>query len=88
MPRRVAPSAKAPSFSPGGAWENTSRMTEVEIGITISDTTMPAMNGDERKRASSAAKNLPTIGTFARWAFIHSLTGTNRGCRKKNPHRP
>ena len=41
MPQRVAPSASAPSFSAGGVCENTSRITEVEIGITISETTSP-----------------------------------------------
>ncbi len=46
MPQRVPPSASAPSFSPGGTCENTSRITDVAIGITISDTTTPATNAD------------------------------------------
>ena len=32
-PHFVPPSASAPSFSPGGACENTSRITAVQIGI-------------------------------------------------------
>lgn len=47
MPQRVAPSAKAPSRSPAGAWENTSRMIEQVIGATMSATTSPAMNVDD-----------------------------------------
>ena len=43
-PHFVPPSASAPSFSPGGACENTSRMTAVQIGTIMSATTMPAMN--------------------------------------------
>ena len=46
-PHLVPPSASAPSFSPGGACENTSRITAVQIGMIISATTMP---GDERRR--------------------------------------
>ena len=46
MPHASPPSASAPSFSPGGACENTSRMTAVQIGTIISATTMPAMNVD------------------------------------------
>ena len=44
MPQREAPSASAPSFSPTGAWEKTSRITAVQMGTTMSDTTTPAMN--------------------------------------------
>src|SRR5262249_24119646 len=47
MPHRAAPSASAPSYSPGGVWENTSRITDVAMGSTISDTTTPAMKFDE-----------------------------------------
>jgi hypothetical protein len=47
MPHRVAPSAYAPSRSPGGAWLNASRMIEQAIGVTISATTIPAMNVDD-----------------------------------------
>src|SRR5229473_342740 len=47
MPHLVAPSAYAPSRSPGGACENASRITEQAIGVTMSDTTVPAMNADE-----------------------------------------
>ena len=43
IPHRVAPRAKAPSRSPSGAWEKTSRMIEHWIGMTISATTSPAM---------------------------------------------
>ena len=46
-PHFVPPSASAPSFSPGGACEKTSRITAVQIGTIISATTMP---GDERRR--------------------------------------
>ena len=44
IPQRVAPSARAASFSPGGVCENTSRITEHAIGRTIIATAMPAMN--------------------------------------------
>ncbi len=47
MPHLVAPSAKAPSRSPGGACMKASRMTEQAIGVTISATTMPAMKVDD-----------------------------------------
>ena len=46
-PHFVPPSASAPSFSPGGACENTSRMTAVQIGTIISATTSPAMNVED-----------------------------------------
>ena len=44
IPHFVPPSASAPSRSPGGACAKTSRMTAVAIGITITATTVPAMN--------------------------------------------
>ena len=43
-PHLVDPSASAPSFSPTGACENTSRITAVQIGTIMIATTMPAMN--------------------------------------------
>ena len=43
-PHRVAPSASAASFSPGGVWEKTWRITAQAIGITIIATAMPAQN--------------------------------------------
>jgi hypothetical protein len=48
MPQRVPPRARAPSHSTRGAWENTSRHTEVMIGVTITATTTPAMNREPR----------------------------------------
>ena len=42
----VAPSASAPSRSPGGARLNTSRDTEATIGTTMRPTTSPAMKND------------------------------------------
>ena len=42
MPQRVAPSARAASRSPGGAWEKTWRITAHDIGSTIIATAMPA----------------------------------------------
>ncbi len=47
IPQCVDPNANAASFSPGGHNENTSRITEHAIGITINDTTSPAMNNDD-----------------------------------------
>ena len=47
IPQRVAPSASAASFSPGGVWENTWRITAQAIGITIIDTAMPAQKALE-----------------------------------------
>ena len=46
MRQRLPPRASAASFSPGGVCENTSRMTAVAVGISISATTTPARNGD------------------------------------------
>ena len=47
IPHRVAPRAMAPSRSPTGACENTSRMIEVTVGSTTTPTAMPAMNADD-----------------------------------------
>ena len=44
MPHVVAPSASAASFSPGGVWLKTWRITAHAIGITIIETAMPAQN--------------------------------------------
>jgi len=44
MPQRVAPSASAASFSPGGVWLKTWRITAHDIGSTIIATAMPAQN--------------------------------------------
>ena len=44
IPQRVAPSARAASFSPCGVWLKTWRMTAHAIGITIIETAMPAQN--------------------------------------------
>ena len=41
-PQRVAPSASAASRSPGGACENTCRITAQAMGSTIPATAMPA----------------------------------------------
>ena len=46
MPHRVPPWASAPSFSPGGTCEKTSRITAVQIGTTMSETTTPAVKAD------------------------------------------
>ena len=47
IPQRVAPKAIAPSRSPIGACEKTSRMIEVTVGSTTTPTAIPAMNADE-----------------------------------------
>ena len=52
MPQRVDPSAYAASRSPCGAWEKTSRDSEVMIGMAISDTTMRG-DGTASRRSST-----------------------------------
>ena len=47
IPQRVEPSASAPSRSPTGACENTSRMIDAITGVIIMATTSPAMNVDD-----------------------------------------
>ena len=47
--QRLPPRASAASFSPGGVCANTSRMTAVAVGVSISATSTPAMNGDAAK---------------------------------------
>ena len=46
MRQRLPPRASAASFSPGGVWENTSRMIDVAVGRIISEIRTPPMNID------------------------------------------
>lgn len=92
-PQRVAPSASAPSFSPIGAWPNTSRLTEQQIGMTIVDTTTPEMNSDElnwlsTKRAFTSIVRISKIGRKSRFVASHRLTGISWGCSTKKPKTP
>ena len=69
--QRLPPSASAASFSPGGVCANTSRMTAVAVGVSISATSTPTMNGDAARFVSSGvAKN----GTMPRLSASHSAT--------------
>ena len=82
-PHRVPPRASAPSRSPAGAWENTSRMIDVEIGMTISDTMTPATNVDDGNTASDVPPSSGTEkkGIHPRWSASHLLKVMRRGCR-------
>ena len=86
MPHLVPPSASAPSFSPGGACEKTSRMTEVQIGTIISATTSPAMNVDAGKLARCVLRledrDEAEVGARA------SAQRDTRGWRKYRPQSP
>ncbi len=65
--------------------QNTSRMTEVAVGISIRDTSTPAMNGDsEYCGPSGVAKK----GIQPRCVVSQAETPIRCGWRKKKPHTP
>ena len=93
IPQCVDPNANAASFSPGGHNENTSRITEHAIGITINDTTSPAMNNDDVYdpcAQSGARGSVSTRNTGTHDACNANQCEKNnaRGIKKKNPHNP
>ena len=55
------------------------------IGSTISDTTMPAMNIDPVKSASSSVRK---NGIQPKCRLIHSDSGAIWYCEHRNPHMP
>src|SRR5690242_9193271 len=59
-------------------------MIEHEIGITISETTTPAMKVEDVKSGRSVLK----IGIQPRWSESHRLNEMMCGCRKIRPHSP
>jgi hypothetical protein len=89
MPQRVPPSARAASFSPGGAWAKTSRVTEATIGSTISDTTTPAMNIDCTNTLFSSRPPLTAkIGTKPRWRARNADRGASCSLSSSQPQMP
>ena len=83
------------SRSPSGAWENTSRITELAIGSTIIATAMP---GDERGRrvtvdwshwaACASASHVEDRHPAEVLVAANSASLLACGCSRKKPHSP
>ena len=94
IPSLVAPSASAPSRSPTGACENTSRITEVAIGVTIRPTTTPAMNSEDVYGVGPVSGSLGSTPGTSRNGTQPNQVDTQRAMpvawfwKKNSPHRP
>ena len=82
--KRVAPRANAPSRSPGGAREKTSRVIEAMMGTIMMPTTRPATNSDDVTGGLTTLK----MGMKARWRDSQVLKPTMLGWSSKKPHSP
>jgi hypothetical protein len=94
IPQRVAPSANAPSRSPAGACEKTSRITEQAMGAAIMATTIPAMNVEAVKMLWDA-NGLPgstpftlNMGIHENHVASHRERPIARPCRMYFPQSP
>ena len=85
IPQRVDPRASEASFSPGGVWEKTALVIEATMGMTMSDTTMPAMKNESDNDASAVVWKM---GIQPRCVVIQRESGTIWALRKKKPQMP
>src|ERR1700722_3735209 len=88
MPHLVDPSAYAASRSACGAWENTSRDSEVMIGMAIRETTIPATIGEPTNVELLAWTVVRNGGNQCRGRDGQLMMPITWGIRKYRPQTP